>query len=50
LIANNKTVRKVNTEKTSCITMPRDQNSRLIKVGKLQTLENSPITLEWVQA
>jgi len=46
LSTNNETVLEVNAEKTTCIKLPRDQNSGLINVVTLHTFENSPNTSE----
>jgi len=46
LVANNETLLDVNAEKTTCITMPRDQNSGLINAETLQSFYNSHNTSE----
>jgi hypothetical protein len=46
LATNNETVLEVNSEKTTCITMPRYQNSGFINVATLQSFYNSHNTSE----
>jgi hypothetical protein len=46
LVTNNEPVLDVNAEKTSCITLPRGQNSRLINVGNYIHFKNCPKTSE----
>jgi len=46
LATNNETVLEVNAEKTTCITMPRDQKAEFKNVGTLQSFYNSNNTSE----
>jgi len=46
LATNNESILEVNAEKTTHITMPREQNTGLINVGTLQSFYNGRNTSE----